>query len=191
MNRPMMLVPFFDEDQNKFFVLKWLDNKGCVSIKETLKIADELKESAQILTDDFLEEVEESDLRKERINLNPEKYLDDYGRDKYWNAFGGDEILESRQAIEKKKEQEKETGYIYVVKEFTYGYYKIGKSKNPLNRAKSLHNSSMDGVELITYFYTNECSSEEERLHHFFKDKNVHSEWFNLNETDIEFLINQ
>ena len=181
-----LILKFLSDNtkQEKLLVLEY-PNRGYVSSAETQRIADRLKESAQILTDNFLKELQKADSIREEMEISPQEYLDKNGKDEYWQAFGGDVLLERNKTAIKEKKQRKEKGYVYIAKEYVYGYFKIGKSKNPRKRIKKLHDSSMDRVDLVTFFYTANSSNDEAYLHDLLKNKHCMGEWFDLDEQDL------
>lgn len=82
--------------------------------------------------------------------------------------------------------------YLYVM-ENELGMYKVGVSKTPELRARSLANGSGLEVELVAYFIGTEPAIEVEQ--HILKTLKVHlklGEWFKLNSItirDIEVLL--
>lgn len=66
------------------------------------------------------------------------------------------------------------------------GFYKIGKSKNPIARETTLQ-SENPTITLIAV-----CSEDiEKHLHEKYSDKRKRGEWFNLTEEDVFSLIEQ
>lgn len=66
------------------------------------------------------------------------------------------------------------------------GFYKIGKSKNPIARESTLQ-SENPTITLIAV-----CSEDiEKHLHEQYSEKRKRGEWFNLTEEDISLLIEQ
>jgi len=78
--------------------------------------------------------------------------------------------------------------HIYLMHNPNNGLYKIGKSKTPVFREKTLQAQEPE-VELIfasklTHGYV------EKVLHIYFDAQRVRGEWFRLTDEDIEFVIN-
>jgi Meiotically up-regulated gene 113 len=71
---------------------------------------------------------------------------------------------------------------IYIMIDKNTGFYKIGRSKNPLLREKTLQ-SEKPTIEML-YAFDGKIRYEKE-LHQMFADKRVRGEWFDLNGTDI------
>ena len=72
--------------------------------------------------------------------------------------------------------------YCYLM---TDGFlFKIGKSANPKQRLKGLKTANVD-IELIDY----SDKIEESTLHHLFKAKRVHGEWFDLYKHEVESIL--
>ena len=90
------------------------------------------------------------------------------------------EKYESRWKGKKIKTQDKKT---YILKDKNTGYYKIGKSINPLDREKTLQ-AEKPTYELIKIF-NNDIESD---LHKKYKKQNVRGEWFNLNKIQLKYI---
>ena len=84
--------------------------------------------------------------------------------------------------IEKQKEEviNKKT---YILKDKNTGYYKIGRSSNPLNREKTLQ-SEKPTYELIKIFN----NDIETKLHKKYTKQNVRGEWFNLSKIQLKYI---
>jgi len=76
---------------------------------------------------------------------------------------------------------------IYVMIDKNTGFYKIGRSKNPLVREKTLQ-SEKPTIEML-HTYDGKIKYEKD-LHTMFADKRVRGEWFDLSGTDIEKIKN-
>ena len=85
--------------------------------------------------------------------------------------------------------------YLYLMKDFNTGYYKIGISNSPEYREKTLQ-SEKPTIEMISnkkYISRKIAHSFEQALHKTFSNKRVRGEWFDLNQRDvkeIEFTLN-
>lgn len=83
-----------------------------------------------------------------------------------------------------KKSKFKERKYkTYIMKDESTGFYKIGRSVNPKYREKTLQ-SEKPTIRMI-YFGKIDI---EKSLHKRFKDKRIRGEWFDLQETDINYI---
>ena len=87
--------------------------------------------------------------------------------------------------LESKPETEgffRESGYIYIIKETAkLGRYKIGKSKNPIDRISALNvNSSETSLVLDKQFETIDMDSAEKTIHSILKPYRIkkRAEWF-------------
>ena len=88
-----------------------------------------------------------------------------------------------------------ESGYIYIIKETSkLGRYKIGKSKNPIDRISSLNVSSSDSSLIIDrQFETIDMDSAEKTIHCILKPYKIkkRNEWFFFkNEIELNNAIN-
>jgi len=71
----------------------------------------------------------------------------------------------------------------YILKDKNTGYYKIGKSTNPLDREKTLQ-SEKPTYELIKIFN----NDIETKLHKKYKKQNVRGEWFDLSKIQLKYI---
>ncbi len=83
--------------------------------------------------------------------------------------------------------ERKKNTYLYVMIDKRTGYYKIGRSKDPSYREKTLQSDAPD-IELLFHYeaYTN----QEKELHQKYAEKRVRGEWFQLDENDLEEIKN-
>ena len=72
---------------------------------------------------------------------------------------------------------------VYVMIDKNTGYYKIGRSINPLKREKTLQ-SEKPTIEMI--FNHDARVKDEKELHEMFNEKRVRGEWFDLSGSDLE-----
>jgi len=78
----------------------------------------------------------------------------------------------------------KECGFkTYIMIDHNTGFYKIGKSKNPCFREKTLQ-SEKPTIEMILIIN----QDIEKELHQKYSDKRVRGEWFQLDDQVIEYL---
>lgn len=71
----------------------------------------------------------------------------------------------------------------YLIKNKRNGYYKIGKSKNPIKREKTLQ-SEEPLIQVVKIFDKN----IESILHKDYKDFRIRGEWFNLSKIQIKYI---
>ena len=74
-------------------------------------------------------------------------------------------------------------GYVYLMLNTRNGYIKIGKSKTPRFREKTLQSDEPE-IELITFWKAPSCIKKE--LHTTFKNKRIRGEWFDLSFQDLK-----
>ena len=74
---------------------------------------------------------------------------------------------------------------VYVMIDKNTGYYKIGKSKNPQFREKTLQ-SQKPTIEML-FTHEGRCS-DEKALHKMFKEKRIRGEWFDLSGSDLTII---
>lgn len=79
--------------------------------------------------------------------------------------------------------------YIYLLKSYENGYYKIGLSKNPFNRIKQLQTGNPEKIELIASYKSVNYLKVETALHNYFSHSKTINEWFNLSlEDELKFI---
>lgn len=76
---------------------------------------------------------------------------------------------------------------IYIMHDLNTNYCKIGYSKNPQYREKTLQ-SEKPTIKLLFSYKGNRV--DEAFLHKHFKSKRIRGEWFNLDTVDIQSIIN-
>lgn len=76
--------------------------------------------------------------------------------------------------------------YIYIIK--CSWKYKIGKTINIEDRKKKYITENPCEIEVVHFFETKEYSKKEKEIHKMFEHKNIHWEWFELDDNDIIFL---
>lgn len=81
----------------------------------------------------------------------------------------------------------KKNGFVYICRS-DIGLHKIGCSTNPQKRVKDLGLGSSIRHTIIHTIKTNDMFKLEKLLHHKFESKKEHSEWFCLNDKDIEYI---
>ena len=71
----------------------------------------------------------------------------------------------------------------YIIKDNTNNTYKIGRSKDPLKREKTLQ-SEKPNLKLIKIFENN----IEKELHELYKDCRLRGEWFKLSKVQLQYI---
>ena len=71
----------------------------------------------------------------------------------------------------------------YIMKDCVNGLYKIGRSKNPVVREKTLQ-SEKPSIKMIKVFTRN----IEKELHNKYKEFRVRGEWFNLTKLQVHYI---
>jgi hypothetical protein len=80
-------------------------------------------------------------------------------------------------------------GHIYLFKMVETGYFKIGLSINPQRRSKEIPSGLPLTIETIHTFPTNQMDCAENELHKKFSSKRMgKTEWFQLDEDDVEYI---
>ncbi|GAB3552909.1 GIY-YIG nuclease family protein [Spirosoma fluminis] len=71
---------------------------------------------------------------------------------------------------------------VYLMRNEQAGLYKIGRSRNPSTRERTLQATEPQITLIKAYPGT---SKDEAHLHEFFAHKRIRGEWFNLDEADL------
>lgn len=102
----------------------------------------------------------------------------------YANMRSAETKLDWKAAInEPSKEKGKpKPGFVYVMKDTIRNVHKIGYSKNPEQRERTLQ-SEVPSIEKIAQY--NGSTADEKALHIRFAEKRLRGEWFNLDESDL------
>lgn len=90
----------------------------------------------------------------------------------------------TKEQHDKKKEEKKR--FTYLIKDMTNGYYKIGKSVNPIFREKTLR---AEYPKIITIITTEQ--NIETKLHKKYKEYRLRGEWFDIPDSLITELKNE
>ncbi len=78
-------------------------------------------------------------------------------------------------------------GYVYLMKGAN-GTYKIGRSKNPIDRMKMFGVHLPFEIEPVCIIKSEDHVSLEKELHAMFADFRVNGEWFKLADDDVEYI---
>lgn len=103
------------------------------------------------------------------------------------NKESEDSLFISSKHINQPKQSKETIGDVYLL-QGENNRYKIGFSKDALSRIKSLKHSSCENHILIHKIRVKNPHLKEKELHLKYKDKRLHSEWFDLNVEDVEYI---
>jgi len=78
-------------------------------------------------------------------------------------------------------------GYVYIIGNEQYGWYKIGYSLNPYERLIAFNVGCPVPLSIVAKFKCPKtlCTSLEADLHKTFSEQQLHNEWFNLTAEDL------
>lgn len=80
-------------------------------------------------------------------------------------------------------------GYLYLFHCVGFPYYKIGVTTgNPQSRLQALQTGLPFDLELEYAVQVPDIYREEALLHETYKDNHLRGEWFNLTDTELEYL---
>lgn len=85
-----------------------------------------------------------------------------------------------------KPEPKERMGYVYLMKNHRSGMFKIGFSKAPKYREKTLQSEEPE-IEMLHHFKG--TMEDEKDLHAQFADKRVRGEWFSLTQEEVDALL--
>ena len=135
--------------------------------------------------DGIITEISEDYIEK-RFTIHTKKWINEMLKDEYIIYLKN---INNRKSIESNKQntKSKAKGILkqktYILKDNNTGYYKIGKSNNPLNREKTLQ-SEKPTYNLIKTFKNN----IEKDLHNKYIKQRIRGEWFNLNNIQLKYI---
>jgi|DEB19_MinimDraft_3_1074340.scaffolds.fasta_scaffold82528_1 hypothetical protein len=84
-----------------------------------------------------------------------------------------------------KTEEKDNNGFVYLMRDNRNNFIKIGFSKKPEYREKTLQ-SEVPDIEMI--YYERASMKIEKELHNAFTEKRIRGEWFNLDKHDINWI---
>lgn len=93
------------------------------------------------------------------------------------------DVIESVDAIQINTETKSENSVCYIIKNKRNNLYKIGYSKDPKNREKTLQSEEPE-IKSIKIFKNN----WENVLHEKYKKQRVRGEWFNLSNIQVKYI---
>ena len=79
-----------------------------------------------------------------------------------------------------------QAGFVYLLK--SGPYYKIGVSTNVDKRIEQLATLPPFDIELVHTTYDTDMYALEKDLHNLYADKRKNGEWFELEESDVEYI---
>jgi hypothetical protein len=80
-------------------------------------------------------------------------------------------------------------GFVYLIQEKSEGHYKIGKEKTAASRTKTFEVKLPFKIDVICRIPTENRHNLEKELHDMFHLKRIRgTEWFILNDRDVEFI---
>lgn len=93
------------------------------------------------------------------------------------------ENIDEQFLLSKTDTKRKSNNYVYIMFDSNTGYFKLGRSKNPAYRERTLQ--SEKPTISIVYFSKAEIDIEKQ-LHEKYKQKRIRGEWFSLTVKDVE-----
>jgi hypothetical protein len=79
--------------------------------------------------------------------------------------------------------------FIYLIQNLETSRYKIGISKNPTKRIKTLQTGSGEELKLINTYETPNARKIESILHNIYESKRTIGEWFEISLTEeVKFI---
>lgn len=78
---------------------------------------------------------------------------------------------------------------VYLIKNKSNNHYKIGISDDVSRRLIQLQTGNSCELEVIAILHTSNAVQLEQDLHHHFNRKHIRGEWFELDDTDVEYIL--
>lgn len=79
-------------------------------------------------------------------------------------------------------------GTIFIYRELGTNLYRVGYTSDLENRIKSLENSSPNTIDIVSKHYSISSKLLKEFLTDVYEDKHSHNNWYELDESDIEYF---
>jgi len=119
-------------------------------------------------------------------DLRDNKYLSGRAKKLIDSYFDGTLAeLAQREKEKERPEKRNEHGFVYLIHSEN-GLHKIGKARRVSKRLESFETAYPDKLTLIHSFESWGYSDAEEILHKRYDEKNIHGEWFQLTQEDID-----
>ncbi len=80
-------------------------------------------------------------------------------------------------------------GYVYLAINMSNGFFKIGKSINPLQRLKQLNKQFGENISFFNVIMCSDMNWAENYLHKRFEDRRLHNEWFAFLSDEVKWLM--
>lgn len=100
------------------------------------------------------------------------------------------ELEAARLIAEEKEFNDNLPVYVYLMRNYNNGYYKIGISKDTKYREKTLQAEEPDVRLICSKQYTDRITARqmEKMLHSHYNEKRSRGEWFSLNEDEVKSI---
>jgi hypothetical protein len=80
-------------------------------------------------------------------------------------------------------------GTVYIIQDIDVtGYYKIGKTQQPVDRIGHFDTMLPFDVQVVHLITSKDCNALETVLHRHFASKRVRGEWFALTDADVQWI---
>jgi predicted GIY-YIG superfamily endonuclease len=102
----------------------------------------------------------------------------------------GLDVMEDSEKPQSNNKSKASECFVYLMKDTSNGYYKIGISSKPEYREKTLQSEkpTIDLIETKSYPSREMARAIELALHNLFKEKRLRGEWFSLDDTDVQHV---
>jgi hypothetical protein len=77
---------------------------------------------------------------------------------------------------------------LYLIRDVHFGRTKIGIASNPARRLADLQIGSPVELYIYAYFEVEKAQTHESHLHKRYNHKNLHGEWFDLSDQDLQTI---
>lgn len=107
-------------------------------------------------------------------------------------VFNEENKQQSKQGIQPQFDdglRKKNHGYVYMMRS-SNDKYKIGMSKDPSKRIKSIRGNTPFGIECVHIIETKDMRGLESHMHRKFKENVIAGEWFNLTMDQVHYFKN-
>lgn len=158
---PEMFTASYQEHLDCYVLI---DQGGLVPTSEEFELVVEMLRTAYSVLDD-------SDIRQHNVQ-------------KLEGATGEERRAAAARTAPRRRKQ---AGYVYLIE--GGGYYKIGKAKNPSNRAQTLAIHLPYPTRLLHAIKSDDSDRAEKHLHERYADRRTNGEWFDLDGDEVREIM--
>lgn len=170
-----------EKDGESFYVMKLVSGGIYMNRQELQEVLTELQRELEFVTDEDIVHLNKCSF----LESSPEQFVEMYGEDDpLWHTFISKHPDFS--LPKQKRVRQPIIGYVYVIKGDEQ--YKIGCTKNVKQRLRPMGAMAPFPLQALVLISTGDMEALEAELHEKFAAKRIRGEWFNLDESDVDYI---